>query len=75
MQGTIARALEIARSGECKTLREMEIRLTKEGYENAAGHLNGQTIRKQLYKAMREAQLLEDSASNGGSMAALSYQS
>ena len=55
MQGIIARAFEIARSGKCKTRRDMEIMLSKEGFENAVSHLHGYQFRRQLYKAMRES--------------------
>ena len=55
MQGIIARAFEIARSGDCKTLREMETMLSKEGYEKAGSHLHGYQFRRQMLKTMREA--------------------
>ena len=55
MHGIIQRAFEIARSGVCKTPREIELILAKEGYENAVSHLTGHQFRRQLYKAMRES--------------------
>ena len=55
MQGIIARAFEIARSGACKTPREIELILSREGYEYAVSHLHGYQFRRQLYKAMRES--------------------
>lgn len=48
MASTIIRAFELAKSGECRSIYEIEKRLSKEGYVDAAGHLNGMTIRNQL---------------------------
>lgn len=57
MHGIIARAFEIARSGVCKTLREIETMLSKEGYEDASSHLRGYQFRRQLLKQMKEAEI------------------
>lgn len=57
MQGIIARAFEFARSGECKTLREINIKLSQAGYENAVGHLHGYQFRRQLLKEIKEASI------------------
>lgn len=58
MGNTVERAFELARSGQCKSLREIEQRLRAVGYEAVAQHLQGAAIKSQLrnlYKASEEA--------------------
>lgn len=51
-EGIVSRAFEIARSGTCRELGEIERQLTREGYSNVGMHLNGPLLRKQLRAAM-----------------------
>ncbi len=53
--GTVERAFQLARSGECKSVEEISKRLSKEGYEAVALHLTGTAIRSQLKKAWSES--------------------
>lgn len=53
--GTIERAFELARSGECGTVAEIEKRLNAECYEDVYEHLNGLFTRTQLREAMARA--------------------
>jgi hypothetical protein len=46
--GPIARAIEVARSGPCRSISEIRRQLEREGYIGAADHLAGPTLRKQL---------------------------
>lgn len=48
MADTVARALEIAREGNCRTISDIRRRLSREGHENVDAHLAGATIRRQL---------------------------
>ena len=45
---TVERAFEIARAGKVRTIRDIRDQLNREGFEAAAGHLNGTTLQKQL---------------------------
>lgn len=45
---TIERAFELARSGNCKSVQEIRLRLKAEGYSGVADHLQGVSIRRQL---------------------------
>ncbi len=55
-QGLMERAFELARSGEFKDLRRLEMALTAEGYEIVASHLGSPLIRKQLNAVFRTAE-------------------
>lgn len=52
-QGTVARAFELARGGECRTVNDIRRRLKIEGLESAEGHLAGGLIKKQLIAIMK----------------------
>jgi hypothetical protein len=51
-KGTIERALEIAASGECRTIDDVRRRLSAERYMNIDAHLAGKAIRGQLRALM-----------------------
>ena len=44
----LERAFALARSGECKDMRELEQQLKREGFANVLSHLSGPTLRRQL---------------------------
>ena len=48
MDGTVARAFELAREGLCLSMPEIRAQLKKEGYSNIDAHLYGASIRKQI---------------------------
>jgi len=50
----IERAFEIARSGDCRDMLDLEVRLKREGFEQVHGHISGPSVRKQL-RALLEA--------------------
>ena len=52
MRSTVERALELARSGTCQNIRDIQIKLSKEGFENISEHLSGAFMRKQLLNAI-----------------------
>ncbi|CAA9519909.1 MAG: hypothetical protein AVDCRST_MAG23-128 [uncultured Sphingosinicella sp.] len=54
-KSVLERAFELARSGSCRSVAELELRLKREGYEAAASHLRGQSIRKQLRAMVSDA--------------------
>ena len=51
----LERAFELARSGECRDVDEMERRLSREGYTDVSGHFRSQSLRRQLRELMRTA--------------------
>lgn len=53
--GTVERAFELARSGECCTVAEIEKRLSAEFHESVYEHLSGLFIRGQLREAIAAA--------------------
>lgn len=53
---TIERAFELARSGDCCTLNDIQRRLSGEGYLNVVQILYGRSLRKQLRDLCRAAQ-------------------
>lgn len=53
--GTVARAFELARSGRCETVQEIERALIQDDYEDVLAHLSGPFIRAQLREAIAEA--------------------
>ncbi len=55
MANVVERAFELAASGECRTLDEIERRLKADGHEGAAQHLRGGSIRKQLRELCKAA--------------------
>lgn len=48
MASTIIRAFELAKSGECQSLTDIERRLSREGHEEVEDHLCGVLVRRQL---------------------------
>lgn len=53
MSSTVERALELARSGNCKNMTELRNQLRHERYDDVAEHLSGSLMRKQLLEAIR----------------------
>jgi hypothetical protein len=45
---TLERAFELAGSGSCRTISDLEKQLKREGFSQVAAHLSGLSIRKQL---------------------------
>ena len=54
MHETVSRAFDLAKNGECQSIREIENRLLLEGHVQAQDHLFGTSIRRQLSKLIRE---------------------
>lgn len=54
--GTVARAFELARSGRCESIQELEKTLIREDYEDVLAHLSGPFIRTQLREAIAKAE-------------------
>ena len=52
---TVERAFDLARSGECASIDELQRRLNREGYSLAPSHLASPTLRKQLIALIKEA--------------------
>jgi hypothetical protein len=50
---TVERAFELARSGRCRTIRDIAYQLHAEKYD--ISHLEGPTLRKQLQTLIDEA--------------------
>lgn len=50
----VERALQLARSGPCKTITELKTQLTREGYGHALRHLAGPSIRRQLIRTIKD---------------------
>lgn len=48
MDGTVARAFDLARGGQCKSIDDIRRKLKSEGFSSVEGHLGGSTIKKQL---------------------------
>jgi hypothetical protein len=49
----IARAFELARSGDCKTINEIRRKLEREGYIAVTEHFGSQSLKRQLVKLMK----------------------
>lgn len=52
-KGTIERAFELARSGQYRTVEEIQATLSKEGCESVAQHLQGPQIRHELRQMIK----------------------
>ena len=53
--GTVERAFELARSGDCATLSDIRARLIREHYTAVSEHLTGPSLRRDLTRLCREA--------------------
>jgi hypothetical protein len=58
----IERAFDLARSGTCRSVQELETQLKREGFASVAAHLSGSLIRRQLRKCFDEARRAEVAA-------------
>ncbi len=52
---TLARALELARSGQCRSVNDVRQMLRREGYDEVHQHLNGSVINRQLIELLAQA--------------------
>ncbi len=52
---TLERALELARSGKCRSVNDVRQTLRREGYDAVHQHLNGSVINRQLIDLLTEA--------------------
>lgn len=55
-EGTVSRAFELAKGGQCKTISDIRRRLKQEGYSAIEEHFSGPTMKKQLTSLLRSAQ-------------------
>jgi hypothetical protein len=60
LENPLERAFELARGGECGDLRELELRLKREGYERVTIHLAGPSVRRQLRELMAKVPVSAD---------------
>jgi hypothetical protein len=51
-ENPLERAFALARSGECRDIRELEQKLKHEGFNSVQHHLSGPAIRRQLREMM-----------------------
>ena len=51
--GTIARAFQIAREGNCQSINDIRRQLEREDYHGVQAHLSGALIQKQLGEILR----------------------
>lgn len=54
-KSTVERAFELAREGDCQTVRDIRRKLKTERYESVESHLDGSTIKRQLMAAMKSS--------------------
>ena len=54
--GTVERAFEIARGGDCRGMSELVKRLKAERHDSVEEHLSGQSIRRDLRRAWEAVQ-------------------
>lgn len=47
-ENPLERAFALARSGECRDMRELEQQLKREGFSNVLSHLSAPTLRRQI---------------------------
>lgn len=55
LSNPVERAFTLARSGECRDVRELEQRLKHEGFFNVQHHLTSPSLRRQLREMMAKA--------------------
>jgi hypothetical protein len=60
MPSTLERAIELAKSGEFKTVEDIRRRLTQERYPYVIPHLRGSLIRRQLRVLLKASPAAED---------------
>jgi hypothetical protein len=53
-ENPIERAFNLARSGACGNMSELEQRLKREGYTSVLDHLKGPSIRRQLQELFQD---------------------
>jgi len=58
----IERAFELARSGECKDILDLERRLKRDGYASVSQHLGAPSLRKQLSTMIKQNQIRAEAA-------------
>jgi hypothetical protein len=51
----VERAFQLAASGDCQSIPEMEKQLKREGFSSVSEHLRGGTLRKQLKTILASA--------------------
>lgn len=62
MTDIISRAFELAKSGNCRSVYQIEKRLSREGHAEASEHLSGTLIRRQLNALIRIAEAIRVSS-------------
>lgn len=55
MPSVIERAYELASSGRCRTLKEVEDALSKEGYEQVHVHMRSPSLRRDLWALINKS--------------------
>lgn len=58
----VERAFHLARSGQCRSIQELEKHLNREGFSSVQGHLSGGLIRRQLRRCFEDARQAEPAA-------------
>ena len=56
----VERAFELARSGTCRSVTDVRMKLKAERYDFVDNHLAGKSIVRQLQSAMKTARLGDD---------------
>ena len=51
----IERGYQLAKSGQCVDIREIQSQLNQEGYESVSAHLPGSSIKRELHALMKAA--------------------
>jgi hypothetical protein len=54
-EGTVSRAFELAKGGQCKTISDIRRRLKQEGYSAIDEHFSGPSMKKQLTMLLKSA--------------------
>ncbi|RVT93366.1 hypothetical protein [Sphingomonas crocodyli] len=61
----IERAYQLAQSGDCVSMVEIERALSREGFANVLAHMSGPSLRKDLTRMCREAAAERKSSAAG----------
>lgn len=48
------RAFELAREGQCQSIKDLRTRLAQEGFSQIDAHFDGQSFKKRLFALLRE---------------------